>query len=137
MFYRPSSKSWHVAAESAHRSPVQYALGEMSRTTRARGEKAATELWGPENGSWKRFAASAPEPPKTAPEPEPDKPRGHARHVERMADRRQQALMAGLSKAGIYDLAPEDTAAIQALVDTLDEASVRRVAHWLAAAGNT
>ncbi|MEV6737366.1 hypothetical protein AB0N14_10695 [Streptomyces sp. NPDC051104] len=52
-----------------------------------------------------------------------------------MADRRHQVLMAGLSKAGLYDLTQEDTAALQELVERLDEPEVRRLAHWLAAAG--
>jgi hypothetical protein len=43
--------------------------------------------------------------------------------------------MAGLSKAGLYDLEPDDWTAVQTLVDQLDETTVRQVAHWLAAAG--
>ncbi|QFR02838.1 hypothetical protein F9278_26890 [Streptomyces phaeolivaceus] len=52
-----------------------------------------------------------------------------------MTDRRQQVLMAGLGKAGLYDLAPDDLAAVQAVVDGLDETAVRRIAHWLTVAG--
>ncbi|EPJ42866.1 hypothetical protein STAFG_0078 [Streptomyces afghaniensis 772] len=43
--------------------------------------------------------------------------------------------MSGLGKAGLYDLSAEDDATVQALAERLDEAAVRRVAHWLAAAG--
>ncbi|MET9685229.1 hypothetical protein [Streptomyces coeruleorubidus] len=52
-----------------------------------------------------------------------------------MTGRRHQVLMSGLGKAGLYDLSPEDDATVQALVERLDEAAVRRVAHWLATAG--
>jgi hypothetical protein len=51
-----------------------------------------------------------------------------------MHDRRHQALMAGLSKAGLYDLAPDDVAAVRTVVDRLDETTVRTLAHWLATA---
>jgi hypothetical protein len=44
-------------------------------------------------------------------------------------------LMAGLGKAGLYDLAPDDVAAVRAVVDGLDETTVRRIAHWLTVAG--
>lgn len=40
--------------------------------------------------------------------------------------------MAGLSKAGLYDLAPDDVTAVRTLVDQVDEATLRRVAHWMA-----
>ncbi|WP_236067502.1 hypothetical protein [Streptomyces brasiliscabiei] len=43
--------------------------------------------------------------------------------------------MAGLGKAGLYDLAPDDLAAVRAVVDGLDETAVRRIAHWLTVAG--
>jgi hypothetical protein len=52
-----------------------------------------------------------------------------------MTGRRHQVLMAGLTKAGLYDLSPEDDTAVQTLVERLDEAAVRRVAHWLTTAG--
>ncbi len=52
-----------------------------------------------------------------------------------MTDRRHQVLVAGLSTAGLYDLGPEDDAAVRALAERLDEPTVRRVAHWLSAAG--
>jgi hypothetical protein len=52
-----------------------------------------------------------------------------------MNDRRQQVLMAGLGKAGLYDLSPDDWAAVEALVERLDETTVRRIAQWLASAG--
>jgi hypothetical protein len=44
--------------------------------------------------------------------------------------------MAGLTKAGLHDLSPEDDTTVRALVEHLDEAAVRRDAHWLAAAGS-
>jgi len=72
--------------------------------------------------------AATPEPPSAAPE-EP------STLTDRMSGRRQQVLMAGLSKAGLYDLAPDDQAAVQALVERLDETTVRKVAQWLTAAG--
>ncbi|MFI6034005.1 hypothetical protein ACIBBD_07520 [Streptomyces sp. NPDC051315] len=59
-----------------------------------------------------------------------------SRLAERMHDRRHQVLMAGLSRAGLYDLAPDDVAAVRTVVDRLDEATLRRVAHWMAVAGH-
>ncbi|MFF8989688.1 hypothetical protein ACF09H_06985 [Streptomyces sp. NPDC014983] len=52
-----------------------------------------------------------------------------------MTNRRHQVFTAALSGAGLYDLAPEDDTAVRAPADRLDEPTVRRVAHWLAAAG--
>ena len=43
--------------------------------------------------------------------------------------------MAALGTAGLYDLSPEDDEAVRAMADLLDEPTVRRVAHWLSAAG--
>lgn len=115
-----------------------YAVGEMSQTLRARGEEVSVEVWGPgEGGGWQTPArddsaasAAVPEASVTAVGAvgAPDK------LVERMQDRRHQVLMAGLSKAGRYDLAPEDVAAVQALVDRLDETTLRTVAGWFAGA---
>lgn len=136
MFYRPAAGSWRTAAQSPHRSPVLYALGEMTQTMRARGDEVTVALWGPKDGAWHRFdtplkqtAASQPDP-----EPAPGEPTSLA---ERMTGRRHQVLMAGLTKAGLYDLSAEDDTTVQALVERLDEAAVRRVAHWLATAGAT
>ncbi|MEU4463140.1 hypothetical protein AB0G20_05430 [Streptomyces sp. NPDC024017] len=136
MFYRPAAGSWRTAAQSPHRSPVLYALGEMTQTMRARGDEVTVALWGPKDGAWHRFdtplkqtAASQPDP-----EPAPGEPTSLA---ERMTGRRHQVLIAGLTKAGLYDLSPEDDTTVQALVERLDEAAVRRVAHWLATAGAT
>lgn len=134
MHYRPAERAWRAAAESPHRSPVLHALGEMTQTLRARGDEVAFALWGPKDGDWHRFdtplkqaAASRPSPEAPAAEP--------AGLAARMTGRRQQVLMSGLSRAGLYDLSPEDDATVQALAERLDEAAVRRVAHWLAAAG--
>ena len=44
--------------------------------------------------------------------------------------------MAGLSRAGLYDLTAQDQLAVGALVDRLDESTLRRVAQWLASAGS-
>ncbi|MFF3908205.1 hypothetical protein ACFYZJ_19970 [Streptomyces sp. NPDC001848] len=135
MYHQPSTGSWRVAAESPHRSAVLYALGEMTQTVRARGDDVTVALWGPKDGAWQVFdapqgkAATASLPGPSEPPNEP------SRLAERMADRRHQVLMAGLSKAGLYDLTREDTAALQELVERLDEPTVRRVAHWLAASG--
>jgi hypothetical protein len=52
-----------------------------------------------------------------------------------MDARKRQVLMAGLSKAGLYDLTADDHTAVQELVDRLDETTVRRVAGWLAVGG--
>ncbi|MFS4091851.1 hypothetical protein [Streptomyces sp. AF1A] len=134
MFRRPGRDSWTVGAESPHRAPVLYAVGDMTRTVRARGEEPAVALWGPRDGAWHLFdtpvaKASAPERP-AAPGP------GEAgKLAERMTGRRHQVLMAGLSKAGLYDLSCEDGEAVRALADRLDEPTVRRVAHWLSVAG--
>ncbi|MER6421368.1 hypothetical protein [Streptomyces sp. NPDC001137] len=131
-FYRPSSASWEVCAEAPHRAPVEYALGEMAQTVRARGGDFEVGLWGPTDGAWQRFDVST---PTTAPAPQPPSagPEEPRTLTERMSGRRQQVLMAGLSKAGLYDLAPDDHAAVQALVERLDETTVRRVAQWLSA----
>jgi hypothetical protein len=135
MYYQPAAQTWRTAAESPHRSPVLHALGEMTQTLRARGDEVTFVLWGPKDGDWHRFdpplkpgpAASRPDPEASASEPAP--------LAERMTGRRHQVLMSGLGKAGLYDLSPEDDATVQALVERLDEAAVRRVAHWLATAG--
>ncbi|MET8681147.1 hypothetical protein ABZW18_27110 [Streptomyces sp. NPDC004647] len=134
MFYQPATASWKVGAEAPHRSSVLYALGQMQQTIRARGEDPTVDLWGPDHGVWKRFDTPAAAAPVAAPQPPSGKQRETGKLGERMSDRRHQTLMAGLSKACLYDLAPEDSAAIQALVDQLDEDTVRRVAYWLAVA---
>ncbi|MDX3314627.1 hypothetical protein P1S61_37370 [Streptomyces sp. ME08-AFT2] len=152
MFHDASSGSWRPAAESPDRTPVLYAIGEMTQVKRARGEEAAVDLWGPaKNGEWARFDP----PPTTSATPEAlETPEvseasaaseasasgggrpGHARHAERMADRRHQVVMAALSRAGLYDLtADEDVTAVRTLVDHVDEATLRRIAHWMAVAG--
>jgi hypothetical protein len=154
LFHHAPSASWRPAAESPDRTPVLYAIGEMTQTVRARGEEAAVELWGPgENGDWARFdpaqatpaapadpaAAAASVAPVAAPAATAsavgETGAGHARHVERMADRRHQVIMAGLSKAGLYDLEEDDVTAVRTLVDHVDEATLRRIAHWMAVAG--
>ena len=147
MFHQPSGGSWTVAAESPHRAPVLYAVGDMTQTVRARGEEAAIALWGPKDGDWHLYdapaATSAPSaapssaapssatPSSVAPADGPAEP---GKLAERMTDRRHQVLMAGLSKAGLYDLGPEDGEAVRLMADRLDEPTVRRVAHWLSAA---
>ncbi|MET9731823.1 hypothetical protein ABZZ79_14555 [Streptomyces sp. NPDC006458] len=132
---RPSDGSWTVGAESPYRAPVLYAAGQMTQTLRARGDEAAVELWGPEGGEWRRFTAAV----RTAAAPEAPQgdagPVFHVKHAERLGDRRQQVLMAGLSGAGLYDLTAEDQSAVEALVDRLDESTLRRVARWPALAG--
>lgn len=132
LFHQSSSGTWQVCAESPHRAPVQYALGEMAQTVRARGGTLAVSLWGPEGGGWRRFDVSA---APAAPVPQaPSGPEEPSRLSERMDARKRQVLTAGLSKAGLYDLASDDHTAVQALVEQLDETTVRRVAGWLAAA---
>ncbi|MFJ9815926.1 hypothetical protein ACIRU3_11735 [Streptomyces sp. NPDC101151] len=136
MFYQPSRAAWRVGAESPDRTPVLYAVGDMAQTVRARGQDVTVALWGPRDGAWQRFDTQAAEPAApAAPEPSPERSGEPVRLAERMSDRRHQVLMAGLSKAGLYDLSSEDAEAVQALVDGLDEPTVRRVAHWLSAAG--
>ncbi|MEU0004027.1 hypothetical protein ABZ079_06925 [Streptomyces sp. NPDC006314] len=137
MFHQPSQSSWTVAAESPHRSPVLYAAGDMAQTLRARGDEVTVALWGPKDGTWHLYdapAAQAPAPAASA-GPPPEGPGEPAKLAERMTDRRHQVLMAGLSKAGLYELGPEDGEAVRVLADRLDEPTVRRVAHWLSAAG--
>ncbi|MFF5472569.1 hypothetical protein [Streptomyces achromogenes] len=138
MFREPGGDTWTVGAQSPYREPVLYAVGDMSRTLRARGDEVTVALWGPGdggNGAWRLFGtpsaatrAPAPEPsaPPASPEPE--------RLAERMTDRRLQVLLAGLDRAGLYDLGPQDQEAVRVLADRLDEPTARRVAHWLAAA---
>ncbi|MFJ8592094.1 hypothetical protein [Streptomyces sp. NPDC093598] len=133
MFHRPAADSWQTAAESPHRTPVLHALGEMTQTLRARGEEATVALWGPKDGAWHRFDTPLKQTVVSQPNPEPS-PGEPATLAERMTGRRHQVLIAGLTKAGLYDLTPEDDTTVRALVDRLDEAAVRRVAHWLATA---
>ncbi|MCL3992949.1 hypothetical protein [Streptomyces lavenduligriseus] len=52
-----------------------------------------------------------------------------------MTDRRHQVLLAGLDRAGLYDLGPKDAEAVRVLAARLDEPTVRRVAHRPATAG--
>ncbi|MEU3613030.1 hypothetical protein ABZ725_12080 [Streptomyces sp. NPDC006872] len=156
MFYDPPSASWRQAADSPDRTPVLYAIGEMTQVKRARGDEAIVALWGPkggevgavdEAGEWERFDPAVSEAvsgPETASPPTPadgaalpGASQGHAKLAERMEDRRQQVLMAGLGKAGLYDLTPDDEAAVKALVDHVDETTLRRVAHWLAQTAGT
>ncbi|GAA2518048.1 hypothetical protein [Streptomyces longisporus] len=132
-FYRPSSASWGVCAEASQRAPVQYALGEMAHTVRARGGDFAVDLWGPKDGGWQRFDVSTATTNATTPKPPSAGPEEPRTLTDRMSGRRQQVLMAGLGKAGLYDLAPDDHAAVQALVERLDETTVRKVAQWLSA----
>ncbi|MER6467217.1 hypothetical protein [Streptomyces collinus] len=148
MFHRASDDSWRVAAESPYRPPVLYAVGDMTQTVRARGDEVAVALWGPRDGAWHRFetpaaaGGRAQEPGRRVQDPgaragvqDPGaRAEEPAKLAERMADRRHQVLMAGLSRAGLYDLSPEDEPAVRALVERLDEPTVRRVAHWLSAA---
>ncbi|MFG2882970.1 hypothetical protein ACGFYV_11820 [Streptomyces sp. NPDC048297] len=135
MFYEPARTTWEVGADSPYRAPVLYAVGDMTRTVRARGDEVTVALWGPQDGAWHRFDTpdTTPAPP---PAPAPDAPgKPSTSRAERMADRRQQVLMAGLGKAGLYDLATDDVRAMETMVDLLDEPTLRRVAHWLATAG--
>ncbi|MEV2211067.1 hypothetical protein AB0H86_06140 [Streptomyces sp. NPDC050997] len=142
LFYRPDTASWQLGAESPDRSPVLYALGEMTQTLRARGDEVTVALWGPKDEDWHRYDASAtPVTPTTSPTPTPAEEtkkeplkKEPTKLAERMHDRRHQVLMAGLSKAGRYDLAPDDVTAVQTLVDRLDETTVRTLANWLATA---
>ncbi|MEV3967088.1 hypothetical protein AB0K68_02885 [Streptomyces sp. NPDC050698] len=135
LYYRPAVDAWRTAAESPHRSPVLYALGEMTRTLRARGDEVTVALWGPKDGTWHRFDTPRQQTVAFQPNPEPA-PGGPAPLADRMTGRRHQVLLAGLTKAGLYDLSPEDDTTVKALVERLDEAAVRRVAHWLATAGS-
>ena len=138
MFHEPSSDSWRPAAESPDRTPVLYAMGEMTQVKRARGEEVTVDLWGPKDGTWHRFDPSPPpSSPSNQPASVPDaalRPPAPAKLAERMEDRRHQVLMAGLSKAGLYDLTEDDVTAVQALVDQVDETTLRRVAHWMTVA---
>jgi hypothetical protein len=135
MFHGPAQDSWTVGAEAPDRTPVLYAVADMTRTVRARGEEVTVALWGPEDGAWRLFdtpAAKSPAVPADGPAPRAAEP---ARLAERMTDRRHQVLIVGLGKAGLYDLGPEDAEAVRAMADLLDEPTVRRVAHWLTIAG--
>lgn len=138
MFYDPSSASWRQAAESPDRTPVLYAIGEMTQVKRARGDEVAVALWGPGGGEWQRFdpasAVPSADPLPASPAEGAARP-GHAKLAERMEDRRHQVLMAALGKAGLYDLTPDDVTAVRTLVDRVDESTLRRVAHWIAVAG--
>ncbi|WP_037682124.1 hypothetical protein [Streptomyces cellulosae] len=143
LFYRPDTAVWQVGAQSPDRSPVLYALGEMTQTLRARGDEATVALWGPKGGDWHHYDASlsattpASVPPRDTAEEPAKEPAGEpTKLAERMHDRRHQALMAGLSKAGLYDLAPDDVAAVRTLVDQLDETTIRTLTHWLATAAD-
>jgi hypothetical protein len=117
---------------------VLYAVAEMTRTVRARGEEVTVALWGPENGAWRLFGTPGPaDRTPTASSADGPAPGAAAPTVlaQRMTGRRHQVLMAGLGKAGLHDLSAEDGEAVRVLADRLDEPTVRRVAHWLSAAG--
>ncbi|MFI9611380.1 hypothetical protein ACIHCM_06755 [Streptomyces sp. NPDC052023] len=133
LFYEPAGASWRVGAESPYRVPVQYAVGEMTQTLRARGQDPVVSLWGPKDGAWQRIDGPAPTTaaPAATPGPAAASPAQPSKLTERMTDRRHQVLVAALNRAGLYDLAPDDEAAVRAVVDRLDETTVRRVAHWL------
>ncbi|MEV5873858.1 hypothetical protein AB0L75_06420 [Streptomyces sp. NPDC052101] len=138
MFHQPARDSWTVAAESPHRAPVLYAVADMTQTVRARGEEATVALWGPEDGAWRLFDAPAAKETAPAPAAPPGTPApapAPARLAERMTGRRHQVLLAGLGKAGLYDLGAEDGEAVRTMAELLDEPTVRRVAHWLSVAG--
>ncbi|MGW0576886.1 hypothetical protein ACWD25_13135 [Streptomyces sp. NPDC002920] len=137
MFHDPSSASWRLAAESPDRPPVLYAMGEMTQVKRARGDEVTVALWGPRDGEWHRYdAAPMPTPDTQAQDSAPSTPTpGPTRLAERMEDRRHQVLMAGLSKAGLHDLTPEDVTAVRTLVNQVDETTLRRIAHWMTVAG--
>ncbi|MER6026431.1 hypothetical protein [Streptomyces sp. NPDC001851] len=138
MFHQPARDSWTVGAESPDRDPVLYAVGDMTRTVRARGEEVAVALWGPEDGAWRLYdipaAAREPAPAVTTGRPVPGSGEP-PKLAERMTDRRHQVLMAALGKAGLYDLSAEDDEAVRVMTDLLDEPTVRRVAHWLSLGG--
>ncbi|MEU5533581.1 hypothetical protein [Streptomyces sp. NPDC020362] len=134
MFYQPAQASWHLGAESPDRAPVLYAVGDMAQTVRARGDEVTVALWGPRDGAWQRFDTPAGRAAAPAAQPAPEHPEEPVGLAERLAGRRHQVLMAGLSKAGLYDLSSEDEEAVRTLVERLDEPAVRRVAHWLSAA---
>ncbi|MGW1539120.1 hypothetical protein ACWCPM_02280 [Streptomyces sp. NPDC002309] len=135
MFYEPSSASWRIGAESPYQVPVQYAMGEMTQTLRARGQDPVVSLWGPKDGAWQRIDASAAGRAAPAPVPAPEPRSGTAAQpsklTERLTDRRHQVLLAALNRAGLHDLAPDDETAVRAVVDRLDETTVRTVADWL------
>ncbi|MYY00512.1 hypothetical protein GT045_38475 [Streptomyces sp. SID486] len=162
MFHEDAQDTWTVGAESPYREPVLYAVGDMAQTVRARGEAVTVAVWGPEDGAWRLFdspsaavsapaaAAEGPAPERAAPEravpehaapegPGPERPEpgpsGPDRLAARMTGRRHQVLLAGLSRAGLYDLTDEDGEAVRTLAEQLDEPTVRRVAHWLSVAG--
>ncbi|MEU3280247.1 hypothetical protein [Streptomyces antibioticus] len=138
MFYDPASASWLLGAESPDRGPVLYAVGEMTQAGRTRGDEVTVELWGPRQGAWHRFEALTPRPaPTSAAGPEPQAaPASPGKLAERMEDRRHQVLMAGLGRAGLHDLAPDDVTAVRSLVDGVDETTLRRIALWLDLAGS-
>ncbi|MEU4925018.1 hypothetical protein AB0G54_00605 [Streptomyces yokosukanensis] len=139
MFHQPAQDSWTVGAESPDRAPVLFAVGDMTQTVRARGEEVSVALWGPENGTWHLFDAPTARDTTPAPAAPTGTPAagagGPAKLVERMTGRRHQVLLAGLSRAGLYDLSAEDGEAVRAMAELLDEPTVRRVAHWLSVAG--
>ncbi|MBC7267843.1 MAG: hypothetical protein H5T76_03840, partial [Streptomyces sp.] len=146
MVHQPSTGTWHTGAESPYRAPVLRALGEMTRTVRARGDDLTAALWGPDDhdgSDWQRHApapastATAPPapastataPPASAstatapPAPAPPAPRpaaGSTALAERLDDRRRQVLLAGLTKAGHHDLTADDLTAVRTLVERLD-----------------
>ncbi|MGA4933018.1 hypothetical protein ACPCBC_22835 [Streptomyces incarnatus] len=164
MVHEAARDSWAPAAQSPYRTPVLYAVGEMTRTARARGDELTLALWGPRGGGWELYdgpegraaaversavrdepvvqdelvvldeSAARDEPAEPAESREPSETSEPDKLAERMTNRRHQVLTAALSRAGLYDLAPEDGAAVRALAGRLDEPTVRRVAHWLAAA---
>ncbi|MFB8775446.1 hypothetical protein [Streptomyces broussonetiae] len=142
MAHQPATGTWHTGAEPPYRAPVLHALGEMTRTVRARGDDLTTALWGPDDHDgtdWRRHdpapastaeTPAATAPPATAP-PAPRPAAGSTALTERPDDRRQ-VLLAGLTRAGHHDLTADDLTAVQTLVERLDETTLRTLAHWLA-----
>ncbi|MEU9338737.1 hypothetical protein AB0D49_37250 [Streptomyces sp. NPDC048290] len=135
-FHDPATGGWRIGAESPYRAPVAYAIGEMAQTLRARGEEVAVTLWGPDApDGWRRHDSPLTPPPASPASTAAPRSQGPTRLTERMTDRRQQVLLAGLGKAGVYELTDGDEAAVQRIVDTLDETTVRTLARWLAHGG--
>ncbi|MFD4178541.1 hypothetical protein [Streptomyces anulatus] len=127
---------WRIAAEAPARGPVDYAAAEMIRTVQSRGQLPHVEIWGPGTKGEEWQLLDTPTPGKqagSARESLPEQPQRSAR-TERVRDRRHQVLTSALARSGVDFSQPADDEAVSAMVDVLEEETLRRLALWLSQA---
>ncbi|MYW46960.1 hypothetical protein [Streptomyces sp. SID161] len=122
------SPSAAVSAPATGSAPAAGSAPATGSAPAAAAEGPAPERAAEERAAPERAVPAGPERPEPGPS-------GPDRLAARMTGRRHQVLLAGLSRAGLYDLTDEDGEAVRTLAEQLDEPTVRRVAHWLSVAG--